>query len=295
MSGNLWLWGVDYKGQPLLDAWWTRGWTSQNRNKASIQVPQQAFSAPGFPSGLSYTTVIGNYFDASANPLSGYLTFWPSDALTFTISGQTTYMPQRYSGINQTLIGTNQMGNSRIYLWWGQLNVSLLATDNANMTPASFSYHVKEHFIGGQQYDILVPGADGNVGTDIHNLIVPGTVCPTQEDFEDDNEGQDERISIPVSSSQYLAVDITTVAAGTNFVPTSYPVNLAFMTTATQPGVSDWQTAAWANNSGAPPYIATILIGPNGFALAAGTYKVWAQVVATPNVPVIPVGYVTIY
>src|SRR6266478_2972747 len=116
---SLFTWGIDYIGQPLLDAWWTRGWTAQN--DAYIQVPQAGVQALGFPSGLTYVTVTGSYFDTSADPLSGYLTFMPSSALTFSTSSQITYMPRRFAGMNQSLLGVNQMGDGKIYLQYGRL------------------------------------------------------------------------------------------------------------------------------------------------------------------------------
>lgn len=289
---TLWTWGIDYKGQPLLDAWWTPGWTSQNRDASSIQVPPNQFSAQGFPSGLNYVTITGNYFDTSADPLSGYLTFWPSSPLTFLVNGVTTYMPQRYSGTNQTMLGLNQMGDGKIYLWYGQLSVSLLATDNANMTPASFTYHVKENYFKGLQYDIVVPSSDINTAVDIHSLILPGSVRPVEEEFNLFEEAFG-FIRIPVTSSQFLAADISTITAGMGTNPTSYPVNFAFISGPTQPQQSDWKTGSWVSSN--QPYVAKIMIGPNGLALSPGRYKIWVQVVTSSQVPVIPVGTLEIY
>jgi len=291
MAGNLWTWGIDYRGQPLLDAWWTPGWSAQN--KGYLQVPPTQFAPAGFPQNLTYVNVVGNYFDTSANPLSGYLTFWPSDALTFNQSGVITYLPQRYSGINQTLLGVNQMGNERIYIWYGALSVSLLATDNANMTPASFTYHVKEHFKGGNQYDIVVPSADSSSAINIFNLIIPGSIRPADEGFQE--EENTDTIRIPVSSSQFLAADVTAITAGFNFNPTSFPVNFAFISGASQPTISQWVAGGWANNDSEPPFVASILIGPNGYALAPGKYKVWVQVLGDDQQPVMPAGFVEIY
>jgi hypothetical protein len=291
----MWTWGIDYKGQPLIDAWWTPGWTAQNADIASVPVPPNSFAPPGFPSNLTYVTVVGSYFDTIADPMSGYLTFWPSSALTFNQSGAITYMPQRYSGVNHSPIGINQMGSEKIYLWYGQLSVSLLATDNANMTPASFTYHVKENFKGGNQYDITVPSADSSSAVSIFNLIIPGSVRPVEEDFRFGQSQDDDTIFIAVTSSQYLAVDITAIAAGVGFNPTAFPVSFAFMTGASQPGNSDWVPGGWANTTSEPPFVATVLIGPNGHALSQGRYKVWTKIDATPQVPVTPAGFVEIY
>lgn len=287
---NLWTWGIDVNNQPLLDPWWTPSWTAQNRNKSSIQVPPNQFSQQGFPSGLTYVTVTGNYFDTSGDPLSGFLTFWPSTPLTITSNGQVTYMPQRYAGINQTLLGVNQMGDGRIYLWYGQLNVSLMATDNANMTPASFTYHVKENYFEGLQYDIAVPSADSATTVDIHSLIIPGTIRSVSETIPDDS---DEVVRIAQVSSQPLAADITTIAAGMTFNPTSYPVNFAFISGPTEPQNTDWHAGSWSSTQ--LPYIAQILIGPNGLQISPGRYQVWVQVISPAQVPVVPVGFLEIY
>lgn len=294
MASTIWTWGIDYQGQPLLDAWWTPGWTSQNRDMTSILVPPSAFAPLGFPQNLNYVTVIGNYFDTSANPLSGFLTFWPSTPLTFTVSGITTYMPQRLSGINQTLLGLNQMGDGKIYLWYGQLNVSLMATDNSNMSPASFTYHVKEYYKSGLQYDIVVPGADGTTGTDIHSLIIPGSIRPCSQEDSLYPEEDDIHVRIPVTSSQYIAIDISLLTAGMTENPTLSPVNIAFIAGPTQPQSSNWITAQWAGDT--TPYIAQLMIGPNGIALSQGTYQIWAQVILSDGQePVMPVGFLTIY
>jgi hypothetical protein len=160
------------------------------------------------------------------------------------------------------------------------------------MNPASFTYHVKEHWFKGSQYDIFVPSADASLNVDIHNLIIPGSVCPGFEEVEE--READEHISIAVSSSQFVAVDLTAMSGGLSENPTSFPVNLAFIAGPTQPTSGQWQTAAWASVSG-PPFVAQILLGPNGYPLALGTYKIWARVTSGSQQPVIPVGFVTIY
>lgn len=282
--------GTDVLDQPLRDAWWTPGWTAQNQSY--LPVPLNAFAPQGFPSGLTEVTIIGNYFDADANPLSGYLTFWPSAPLTFTVGGGITYIPQRYVGRNNTMLGLNQFGDGKIFLWRGQLSVSLLATDNADMIPASFTYHVVEHFFEGNQYDIVVPSSDYSVTAppDIHSLIIPGSVMPNNAPVPDNVPGS---IQIAAVSTQFVSVDITASAGGMGFNPTSFPVNFAFISGPTEPQSGDWKTGQWAG-SGAP-YIAQILVGPsNGLSLAPGSYQIWVQIIATPQVPVIQVGTLVI-
>lgn len=291
---SLWTWGIDYQNQPLLDAWWTPGWTSQNRDTASVQVPPNNFLAAGFPSGLTYATVTGNFFDTTSDPLSGYFTFWPSDMLIFNVGGQLTYMPQRYAGVNQTLLGINQMGDGKIYLQYGQLSVNLLATDNANMTPTTFTYHVKEYFKGGCQYDIEVPSADSSTPTDIHNLIIPGSI----RSLNDDNCRKDDRVKISSVSTQYLVANVSDVLPPGITQPnlSNYPVSFAFIPGKGIPTTSTtFYTGGWATTSS--PFYSQILIGSGsgGQALSIGSYRVWIQIQAAPQVPVFSAGYLDIY
>lgn len=291
---NLWVWGVDYQNQPLLDAWWTPGWTSQNRDTSSILAPTN-FSAPGFPANLNYVSVVGNFFDTNADPLSGYFTFWPSDPLIFNINGVTTFMPQRYAGVNTSLLGINQMGDGKIYIQYGRLSVSLLATDNANMIPATFTYHVKEYFENGCQYDIQAPSADDTTAIDIHSLIVPGSIRSMRDNLE--NEHRD-RVEISQISTQYLVSNVSDCvpSAITQLTLSNYSVNFAFISGSGLPTSSTtWLPGTWATAS--KPYYAQILIGPGagGVPLTVGSYRVWVQVLATPQTPVFSAGYVDIF
>lgn len=291
MAG-LWSWGIDYQGQPLLDAWWTPGWTSQNRDGSSVQVPQNNFLAAGFPSGLNYVTVTGNYFDTSSDPISGYFTFWPSDSLMFTVNNVITIMPRRFAGVNQSLLGINQMGDGKIFLRLGQLSVNLLATDNANMQPASFTYHVKEYTLNGMQYDISVPSANAPA-TDIHNLIIPGTIRPVNDD--DDDFCRNDRLRILPTESRFVVADITgLLPTGVEAPLSSYPVSFAFVSGMGTPSVTTtWTQGSWVTTS--EPFICQCLVGPNGVVLPEGSYRIWVQVTAGLQLPQVPVGFLDIY
>jgi hypothetical protein len=285
------LWSFPYAdtiGEPLVSSWWIPGFTSQNPDY--IYAAPNLVAAQGFPSGVTYVTVTGSYFDTMADPTSGYFTFWPSSALTFDVSGQVTYMPQRYSGVNQTLLGASQMGSGKIYLWYGHLIVNLLATDNANMLPVSFTYHVKENFFEGRQYDITVPSVS-SIPVDINSLIIPGSIRPVNETLYDSG---DERLNISQASSQYIVTEISPFMLGSpSLNPTSYPVSFAFISGPAAPQPSDWVTASWSSD--VSPYLAQLLIGPNGHVLAPGSYQVWVQVAVSPQNLVIPVSWVNIY
>lgn len=168
--------GIDYQNQPLYDAWWTPGWTAQN--DAYNAVPANVYASPGYPSTATQMIVTGNFFDFDGSPLSGYFTFWPSSPVTFNVAGVITEMPQRYCGYNLSLLGMNQMGDGKIHLDHGRLAVQLLATDCPGTTPSSFTYHVKEHFFEGNEYDITVSHLNPSP-VDIHDLILTGV---TSED-----------------------------------------------------------------------------------------------------------------
>jgi hypothetical protein len=285
--------GTDTFNQPLRDAWWTPGWTAQNQSY--LPAPPSQFAMQGFPPNLVYVNIIGNYFDLDGNPASGFLTFWPSSSLTFTLSGGTSTLEQRFAGLNESFLGMNTFGTGKIFLWNGQLAVALLATDNLNMTPTTFSYHVVENFPGGgREYDIVVPKADASsntTGTDINSLIVPGSIVgqslPNQ--------------TIAAVSTDYVVANLTElVGILTPFNspqpanPTQYTVQFAFVSTTAQPASNQWVNGQWTTS--VAPYIAQILVGPanSGVILAKGTYGIWVQIVTPTQVPAIEIGTLTI-
>lgn len=279
--------GIDYQNQPLVDAWWTPGWT--NQNQSYIPAPSTGqFKELGFPPGLTYLSVIGNYFDFDGNPLSGFLTFWPSSALTISVSGGTAYLPQRFVGTNLSMLGLNQFGSGKVYLWNGQLAVNLLATNNANQTPAAFTYHVKEHFLEGNEYDINLPVTTTSPAN-IHSLIIPGSVIPPFSNAP----------AIPNITVNQAAVATQEVTANvSNSItlpgsPLTDVVQFAFKQTG-EPQTSDWINGSWVTSS--YPFVAQVLVGPNGaISLTQGTYVIWVQVIATPQILPVPVGYLVIF
>lgn len=277
--------GIDTFNQPLRDAWWTPGWTAQNQSY--IPAPPGQFAMQGFPPGLVYVNVIGNYFDLDANPNSGFLTFYPSSALTVSFGGGTVTLEQRYAGLNESFLGMNTFGTGKIYLWNGQLAVALLATDNQNTTPSTFTYHVLEHFPGGREFDITVPKADAvnnTTGTDINTLIVPGSIVgqslPNQ--------------TMAAVSTEYVIANVTELVGMLPGNPTQFQVQFAFVSTNTQPASNQWNNGVWATTSA--PYIAQILVGPanSALSLAKGIYGIWVQVVTPTQVPAIEIGTLTI-
>lgn len=275
--------GQDTATEPLIDAWWTAGWTAQSPKY--LVAPVNPFTIQGFPNQVVYVNVGGNYFDNDGNPLSGYLTFWPSSPLTLSVGSTTTTLLQRRTGISH--FNRNQAGSGKIYLHNGQLAVSLLATDNsaAGMVPASFSYHVKEHIFEGREYDIFVPSTSSNP-VDINSLVIPGS--PVSDE-------QLPVFKLPVTSTVFIPANITATSGGSSFNPTADEVDFAFISGPTDPQSGDWHTGSWV--SGGPPYIAQILVGPlnGGLVLAKGSYIIWCRVIATPQVPVFQVGQLTIF
>lgn len=170
--------GTDYQNQPLVDAWWTRGWTSQNDAYVEAAQPNQY---PNFPSNLKGLNVSAAYFDMDGNPLPGFLTFQMSDNITVLDNGAYFRMPQRYAGNENdgSAFSLNNFGSGRIYIWKGLMQVVLFCTDNAGITTdggAPFVWNVAEHFMGGRTFQITAPSADVPGPTDINTLIVPGTV-----------------------------------------------------------------------------------------------------------------------
>lgn len=82
-----------------------------------------------------------------------------------------------------------------------------------------------------------------------------------------------------VASTEYLRVPITTSED-----PTGLGVSIACPVAGVAPVSLDWIGAEW--ESGGPPYICRILIGPDGdLTLDAGAYDVYVQITDSPELP----------
>lgn len=275
--------GIDYQGQPLIDAWWTPAWTAQNQSY--VITPPNPFSEPGFPAGLTYVTIQTSRFDLDGNPISGYFTFFPSSPIMVTVDSVTAVFPQRFAGQNLNPTGLNEFGGGKNHLYYGKLMVALLATDNTNVTPTSFTYHVKENYLGGLEYDITVPKAS-SVPVQLESLIIPGSTSAQNED---------QTMQIAVVSTEFVTADITAMAGGIGINPTGFPVQFAFTQNGAEPLSGDWHNGQWASVN--PPYVAQILVGPanGGLVLAKGFYQIWVKVITSSQVPVISVGTLIIF
>lgn len=275
--------GIDYQGQPLLDAWWTPAWTAQNQSYNVT--PPNPFSEPGFPAGLIYAQVYTNRFDFDGNPLSGYFTFYPSSPIMVTANSITTIFPQRFAGQNLMPTGLNEFGNGKNHLYYGKLLVALLATDNINTVPSSFTYHVKEHFLNGLEYDITVPKASA-VPVLLESLIIPGSAS---------SQAADSTMRIAVVSTEFVSADVTAMIGSLGINPTDFPVQFAFTQSGAEPQSGDWHNGEWASSN--PPYVSQILVGPanSGLILAVGIYQIWVRVITSSQVPVISVGTLVIF
>ena len=138
----------------FLNPWYIPGWSVQN--PSYVSQPDKYQFAP-FPEELVRITISGEFFATTTRPLSGFLTFEPSASIVYTpaTGDKFTIKPRA----------------TKVYLDKGSLNVTLLATDNAGTNPATFTYHVVEHFLGGVEYDIHLP-KDSVDKVDIFSLVV---------------------------------------------------------------------------------------------------------------------------
>lgn len=179
--------GTDYQGQPLVSAWWTRGWTAQNDSYIEAIQPG---GTPNFPSNLISVEVAHTYFDPDGNALPGFLTFKMTDDVLISDSSVTFSMPARYAGrqADGSAFAQNNWGSGRIYIWRGTVQVELFQTDSEFMTTRNggpLYWFVQEHFLDGYQYFITVPGDSAPGPVDLYSLIVDGT--QTKYDYNPGN------------------------------------------------------------------------------------------------------------
>lgn len=69
---------------------------------------------------------------------------------------------------------------------------------------------------------------------------------------------------------------------------TSFAVEMAILPEGQDPGVSDWETAAWDGDD------VICLVGPGGLiTLTKGVqYEVWVRITASPEIPVLRPGFI---
>lgn len=158
---------MTYTDDRLTPAWYTPGWSVQNPSYPENPSYNDS-GASNLPDELKFKKIVGTFFNSDSMPQTGYLSFTPSADLTYYDSVEEHYV---------RLTGSYQ----KVYLNKGQLKINLLATDNTGVSPSSFVYHVKEGWMGGREYDIVVP-RDGDESIDIGFVIQSGTVT---EDVED--------------------------------------------------------------------------------------------------------------
>lgn len=86
-------------------------------------------------------------------------------------------------------------------------------------------------------------------------------------------------------STEYRRVKVTVVDEdGAVVDPTSFPVQMAFMTNGSTPGALDWNAATWVTSG--TNYYARILIGPDGgLNLLETDYWVYVRVDAGVEYP----------
>jgi len=188
--------GTNNFDDPLVQPWYIEGWTSQGVNQDTIQAVTGLLTAPApLPVNLVYAVVTGMYIDMDSNPLSGFLTFQLSESFSVVSNGTTYRMPARYAGRDNTdlALSMNNFGTGKVYIRRGLMSVTLMTTSNPAITTDSgnpLTYHVVEHFLGGQQFDITISDAEVSP-VDLRSLVVPGSITPYDYDPADPtaNEG----------------------------------------------------------------------------------------------------------
>lgn len=156
--------GANNQTDSLVTPWNIAGWTAQAIPADTVQVSDDLFAPSPLPTTLVYAQVNAPYFDLDNNPLSGFLTFMTSESVTVTSGGKNYRLPARYMGRDNASSpgGLNNFGTGRIYIRRGLMSVTLMCTDATGLVTDSghpLTYHVVEHFLGGQQFDISVPSA----------------------------------------------------------------------------------------------------------------------------------------
>lgn len=183
--------GIANASDTLVQPWFIPGWDAQNiQQDTKVAIINGQIVGPGFPPNAVFYNVVGNYFDSNGSGLSGFITMKMSDGITMTVSGNTYRLPSRYVGAMDLSIpfAYNNWGSQRLFIRYGRLNISLMATDQASIggtiicdNGGTLFYWVTEHWLGGRVFQITLPST-ATSPVDINSLIVPGTIVPYQYD-----------------------------------------------------------------------------------------------------------------
>jgi hypothetical protein len=306
---------VDGEWEYITPPYYTYGFAYQGMQPETYYpVPPVASNpAAAFPADQALVTVRQYYFDADRNPVSGFLTFWPSSGFTIEENGTSWYVPQRLCGTEtwpgldtgQSPWAWSMDTTGKIYIWLGLLQVILYATDNPSVVTddgGMLTYHVAEHFLGGREYEIQVPQ---DLSGDLTSCIIPETIRPHKYDPLYPMGVMGRRLRscrqrtwrkwMSVLDTEYLTFDIRALGVGgLSASPAADAAYIAFKQPGELPQPSDWLQAQWVSPQ--QPYQIEFLVGPaNGaYALPAGQYQVWLMIVDNPTIPVLPAGWLYI-
>lgn len=102
--------------------------------------------------------------------------------------------------------------------------------------------------------------------------------------------------TVSAASREYVPASVTATVAGSPYSPIADPVDFGF-TSIGAAAPTLWYPGLWdaAPNPGTSTYTAQCLVGPGGtVTLAQGEYQVWIRVTDNPEMPVLPVGLLSI-
>ena len=221
--------------------------------------------------------------------------------MTQRFSGTQTF-PSLDAGVGPWAFSMEATG--KIYIYLDQLVVKLYATDNPSMVTDSgepLTYHVIEHFLGGTEFDITVPGATAMYAP-LYSQIVDGTQRPWKYDplnpmgtpglekcFPQGARQEGSWVTQSVLSTDYVQALVQATAD-----PTADVIQMAFPRKGALPVDADWLSASWINEGS--PYICQVKVGPTGGAisLAAGLYDIWCSITTASENPVFRTGVLRI-
>lgn len=301
----------------ILPPYYVAGWTWQNRGSLNELAPATGTITSTLPNDQVFLFLTQQYNDGDSNPLGGFLTFMPSEAFTINegtsnwrvlqrLVGTDTW-PSVSSGGSPWNFSLDRSGKN--FIWGGLVTVRLAATDNPNITTDSgnpLTYHVVEHFLGGQEFDITVPMNTSVLTTSIRQLMVTGSAVPYKYDPMNplgNNSSPAPAPGLAVStpgvqqivfgSTEPVIADVGAAIAGSNINISDIEnddVFFAFISTGADPLTGDFHAGTWI--AGGPPYEAFISIGPEngGLNLAVGRYIIYLKLVDFPSVPIVNIG-----
>lgn len=150
-------------------AWYTLGWTNQNKKPYVPGSEGGVIVAPGVPADISIITITGTYVDLNGTALNGYVLFTPMVTRLTDPANVTVVLP--------TQIRADVVAGHLVQYHTQTVAFALPASNDPDVIPAGgFQYYVQEIVPGGVKGVLVTVPYNASGGTVDISALIAGSV-----------------------------------------------------------------------------------------------------------------------